>query len=229
MAPTEPASESDLPNLPATSWAVLGMLAFDEELSGYELKKWADWSIKFFYWSPSFSQVYTELKKLEKHGFVTSRVQHDNGVRGRRLYKITEAGTAAVGRWSNEAPIDPPILKHGVMLRIWLGHLNKPERLKEILREHIEYVSKMERRAAADASGADKEPAWAYSQIVLRWAERYYAAERDLAEQLIADIDKADAVLAQVKDGDDAGFPKPTPGAWRQVEVETESESPDLE
>ncbi|WP_081830560.1 MULTISPECIES: PadR family transcriptional regulator [Rhodococcus] len=205
------------------------MLAFDEELSGYELKKWADWSIKFFYWSPSFSQVYTELKKLEKHGFVTSRVQHDNGVRGRRLYKITEAGTAAVGRWSNEAPIDPPILKHGVMLRIWLGHLNKPERLKEILREHIEYVSKMERRAAADASGADKEPAWAYSQIVLRWAERYYAAERDLAEQLIADIDKADAVIAQVKDGDDAGFPKPTPGAWRQVEVETESENPDLE
>ncbi|MFG1783761.1 PadR family transcriptional regulator [Rhodococcus oryzae] len=205
------------------------MLAFDEELSGYELKKWADWSIKFFYWSPSFSQVYTELKKLEKHGFVTSRVQHDNGVRGRRLYKITESGTAAVGRWSNEAPIDPPILKHGVMLRIWLGHLNKPERLKEILREHIEYVSKMERRAAADASGADKEPAWAYSQIVLRWAERYYAAERDLAEQLIADIDKADAVLAQVKDGDDAGFPKPTPGAWRQVEVETESENPDLE
>ncbi len=229
MAPTESASESDLPNLPATSWAVLGMLAFDEELSGYELKKWADWSIKFFYWSPSFSQVYTELKKLEKHGFVTSRVQHDNGVRGRRLYKITEAGTAAVGRWSNEAPIDPPILKHGVMLRIWLGHLNKPERLKEILREHIEYVSKMERRAAADASGADKEPAWAYSQIVLRWAERYYAAERDLAEQLIADIDKADAVIAQVKDGDDAGFPKPTPGAWRQVEVETESENPDLE
>ncbi|MFC7448447.1 PadR family transcriptional regulator [Rhodococcus daqingensis] len=205
------------------------MLAFEEELSGYELKKWADWSIKFFYWSPSFSQVYTELKKLEKHGFVTSRVQHDNGVRGRRLYKITESGTAAVRRWSNEAPIDPPILKHGVMLRIWLGHLNKPERLKEILREHIEYVTKMERRAAADATGADKEPAWAYSQIVLRWSERYYAAERELAEQLIADIDKADAVLAQVKDGDDAGFPKPTPGAWRQVELETDAENPDLE
>lgn len=205
------------------------MLAFEEELSGYELKKWADWSIKFFYWSPSFSQVYTELKKLEKHGFVTSRVQHDNGVRGRRLYKITESGTAAVRKWSNEAPIDPPILKHGVMLRIWLGHLNKPERLKEILREHIEYAEKMERRAAADAVGADKEPAWAYSQIVLKWSERYYAAERELAEQLIADIDKADAVLAQVKDGDDAGFPKPTPGAWRQVAEETEADNPDLD
>ncbi|MDJ0394865.1 PadR family transcriptional regulator [Rhodococcus sp. G-MC3] len=198
------------------------MLAFDEELSGYDLKKWADWSIRFFYWSPSFSQVYSELKKLEKHGYVTSRVQNDDGVRGRRLYKITEPGTAAVRRWSNEAPIDPPVLKHGVMLRIWLGHLNKPDRLKEILREHIEYVVSMQARAAADARGAEAEPAWAYSQIVLRWSERYYAAERDLAEQLIADIDDAEDILGQAKTGGGAGFPKPAPGVWRQVEQQVE-------
>lgn len=204
------------------------MLAFDEELSGYDLKKWADWSIKFFYWSPSFSQVYSELKKLEKHGFVTSRVQSEDGVRGRRLYKITPAGTWAVQHWANEAPIDPPVLKHGVMLRIWLGHLNKPERLKEILREHIEYVEQMRRRAAADAEGATAEPAWAYSAIVLKWSERYYAAERELAEQLIADIDEADAVLRKVKAGDDAGFPKPTPGVWHEVEQQVQAEHPDL-
>ncbi|WP_397517358.1 PadR family transcriptional regulator [Rhodococcus sp. BP22] len=223
MASTESASEAELPNLPATSWAVLGMLAFDEELSGYDLKKWADWSIKFFYWSPSFSQVYTELKKLEKHGFVTSRVQHDNGVRGRRLYKITEAGTDAVRKWSNEAPIDPPILKHGVMLRIWLGHLNKPDRLKDILREHIEYAEKMERRAAADERGAAEEPAWAYSRIVLRWSERYYASERALALQLIEDIDEAEATISRVKVGDEAGFTKSPPGLWREVERHVEA------
>ncbi|GAA4471969.1 PadR family transcriptional regulator [Rhodococcus olei] len=229
MSSPESAHESDLPALPATSWAVLGMLAFGEELSGYELKKWADWSIRFFYWSPSFSQVYTELKKLEKHGFVTSRVKHDNGVRGRRLYTITAAGTAAVRRWSNEAPIDPPILKHGVMLRIWLGHLNEPGRLKEILREHIEYVEKMRRRAAADAAGGAAQPAWAYAVIVLRWSERYYAAEKELAEQLIADIDAADAVIRSAKVGDELSHPKPTPGAWRQVEQQTKQAHPDLD
>lgn len=229
MSSPESAADSALPALPATSWAVLGMLAFGEELSGYELKKWADWSIRFFYWSPSFSQVYTELKKLEKHGFVTSRVKHDNGVRGRRLYTITESGTAAVGRWANEAPIDPPILKHGVMLRIWLGHLNEPERLKEILREHIEYVEKMRRRADADASGAAEQPAWAYSVIALRWSERYYAAEKELAELLIADIDEAHAVIQTAKVGDQVSFPKPTPGAWRRVEQETTEAHPDLD
>lgn len=44
------------------------MLTFEEELTGNDLKKWADWSVGFFYWSPSISQVYAELKKLEESG-----------------------------------------------------------------------------------------------------------------------------------------------------------------
>jgi DNA-binding PadR family transcriptional regulator len=51
-------------------------------------------------------------------GFATSRVQHDNGLRVRRIYRITESGKAAVSEWSKEAPVDPPMLKHGVLLRV---------------------------------------------------------------------------------------------------------------
>lgn len=194
------------------------MLSYEEEISGYDLKKWCDWSLRYFYWSPSYSQIYSELKKLEQHGYATSRVQRDEGVRGRRLYKITETGRAAVIAWTNETPVDPPVLKHHVMLRIAYGHLSSPDRLKEILREHIAYVDKLERRAAIDAGAAKSEPGWAYSQIVLQWSERYYAAERELAQQLIDDIDAADAVLQQARRGDEAGYPKPVPGHWRDVE-----------
>ncbi|WP_255450455.1 PadR family transcriptional regulator [Skermania sp. ID1734] len=216
--------EAGLPNLPPTSWAVLGMLAFGEEVSGYDLKKWADWSIGHFYWSPSFSQVYSELKRLEQHGYATSRIQNEDGVRGRRMYKITDAGMDAVSKWSAEAPIDPPILKHGVLLRIWMGHLNDPERLKEILREHIAYVDKMERRVSVDVGGAEAEPAWAYPRITMLWAKRYYAAERELALQLIKDIDDADAMLAKAELHDEAGHPKAVPGRWREVEKRVQSE-----
>ena len=52
------------PSLAATSWTLLGMLSYEEELSGYDIKKWIDWSVGFYYWSPSYSQIYTELKKL---------------------------------------------------------------------------------------------------------------------------------------------------------------------
>src|ERR1700755_182401 len=129
------------------------MLAFGEKVSGYDLKKWADWSVGYFYWSPSFSQIYSELKRLESHGYATSRVLHDDGERGRRVYKFTHAAQAAVSRWDTETPTDPPMLKHGVLLRIWLGHLNEPDRLKEILQEHIAYVDHMRQPGGNDPQG----------------------------------------------------------------------------
>src|SRR6188472_1318835 len=98
------------PNLAATSWALLGMLSYEYELSGYDIRKWIDWSMRFFYGSPAYSQIYSELKKLEQLGFVTSRVDTSGGARSRRLYKITESGLDAVTRWANEAPLDPPVL-----------------------------------------------------------------------------------------------------------------------
>jgi DNA-binding PadR family transcriptional regulator len=203
------------------------MLAFGEEVSGYDLKKWADWSVGYFYWSPSFSQIYSELKRLESHGYATSRVLHDGGLRGRRVYKITPAGQDAVSRWAIETPTDPPMLKHGVLLRIWLGHLNEPDRLKEILQEHIAYVDNMRQRVSTDARAAAEEPAWAYPRIAMLWSERYYAAERELALQLIKDIDEAEAVLRQGKRDTHGAFPTPRPGHWREVEKRKLAEDPD--
>ncbi|MBF6228061.1 helix-turn-helix transcriptional regulator [Nocardia abscessus] len=180
-----------VPDLPTTAWAVLGMLSHADELSGYDLKKWADWSLQFFYWSPSFSQIYAELKRLEKHGYATSRtVVHEDGVRGKRMYAITPEGRAAAANWVNHAPVEAPVLKHSVMLRAWLGNLAEPDRMREILTEHIAYAEKMRRRAEADARGAEANPAWAYPELVLRWCVRHYEAERDFARELLTDIDR---------------------------------------
>ncbi|MFJ9366465.1 PadR family transcriptional regulator [Nocardia sp. NPDC101769] len=180
-----------IPELPTTAWAVLGMLSHAEELSGYDLKKWADWSLQFFYWSPSFSQIYAELKRLEKHGYAISRtVVSEDGMRGKRMYAITESGREAASNWVNHSPVEAPVLKHSVMLRAWLGHLAEPERMREILTQHIEYTETMRRRAQADAEGADVNPDWAYPSAVLRWCVKHYEAEKEFAEDLLADLDK---------------------------------------
>jgi DNA-binding PadR family transcriptional regulator len=208
--------------LAATGWALLGMLSYEEEVSGYDLKKWIDWSVDLYYWSPSYSQIYTELKKLEVLGLVTSRVEHDEGTRSRRLYKITPAGMAAVTEWTNEAPVDPPVLKHSVLLRVTFGHLSNPTRLKELLQEHVAYTEARHRKALEDAEGAEAEPAWAYSVLALRWAAKYYAAEREFALQMIKDIDEADARLQKAPRGG-SGKPRTTPGYWREVEKRVEA------
>ncbi|MFG2999520.1 PadR family transcriptional regulator [Streptomyces sp. NPDC048340] len=184
------ADETNRRTLPATGWAVLGLLSFGEELSGYDLKKWADGSLRFFYWSPSFSQIYSELKRLEQAGYASSRtVAQESGTRDKRVYRITDEGMAAVREWARGAPVDPPVLKHGPMLRLWLGHLLEPEQMREVLVRHQEYAEDMRRRAVADAESAKGEAAWAYPALTLKWAERHYASERDLAAAMLEDIE----------------------------------------
>jgi DNA-binding PadR family transcriptional regulator len=211
------------PNLAATSWALLGMLSYEYELSGYDIRKWIEWSMRFFYGSPAYSQIYSELKKLEKLGLVTSRVD-SAGPRNRRLYKITEAGLDAVTRWANDAPLDPPVLKHGALLRVTLAHLTTPARLKEILQEHLAYADEMHRNAAKDAKWAGADPSWAYARVALQWAERYYANERELTLKMIKELDEAEATFPRAGDGGRAKIPWPTPEYWYEIEKKADAD-----
>lgn len=188
-----PADEKDFPTLTANGWTVLGIVSFSSEISGYQLKKWADFGPGFFYSSPSFSQIYSELKKLESLGLVVSRdVQRDDtNARNRRLYRLTDAGQRALTNWARNAPVDLPVLKHPMLMRVMLGHFNDKESLKEMLLDHIERSDLESRQAAHYAQFAAGDPYFAYVWVTLRWAERYYAAERTLAVELLKDIDLA--------------------------------------
>ncbi|OBI53399.1 PadR family transcriptional regulator [Mycobacterium kyorinense] len=215
------------PNLAATSWALLGMLSYEYELSGYDIRKWIDWSMRFYYGSPAYSQIYSELKKLERLDLVTSRVENTGRTRNRRLYKITEAGLAAVTRWANEAPVDHPTLKHGPLLRITFGHLTTPERLKQVLQDHLAFADEMHRRAAKDARWAGADPSWAYARVALQWAERYYANERELTLKMIKDLDEAEAAFPQTGKGGPSKVPWPTPEFWYEIEKKADADEPD--
>ncbi|MFV9636658.1 PadR family transcriptional regulator [Mycobacterium neumannii] len=212
------------PNLAATSWALLGMLTYEHELSGYDIRKWIEWSMRFFYGSPAYSQIYSELKKLEKLGLLSSRVENTGGTRNRRLYKITPAGLDAVRRWANEAPVDPPVLKHNPLLRVTFGHLTDPERLKEILQEHIAYADDMQRQAAKDAKWAGVDPSWAYAKVALQWAERYYASERELAMKMLKELDEAEATFADAGIERGTQIPWPAPEYWYEIEKKADAE-----
>jgi DNA-binding PadR family transcriptional regulator len=219
------ASERGSASLTPTSWALLGMLSYEHELSGYDIRKYIDWSMRFFYGSPAYSQIYTELKKLEQLSLVTSRVDHSGGARSRRLYKITEAGLEAVTHWADAAPVDPPVLKHGPLLRVTFGHLTNPARLKEILTEHVAHADELARKAAKDARWSAAAPAWAYARLALQWAERYYANERELALQMIKELDEAEATFPAEVARREA--PWPAPEFWYEIEQQADAEEPD--
>ncbi len=215
------------PNLAPTGWALLGMLSGGDELSGYDIKKWANWVLRFFYQSPAYSQIYSELKKMEEIGYVTSRVENDGGARNRRLYKITAVGEQAIANWTSESPYDPPMLKHSVLLRVTFGHLSDPAKLRELLQEHIAYCDRMQQHAGIEARWTEGEPAWAYAKIALKWAERYYASERELALTLLKDIDEAEAAFGKALSRDGASIPWPDREYWYEIEQRIKKEESD--
>ncbi|MGW1893677.1 helix-turn-helix transcriptional regulator [Streptomyces sp. NPDC002004] len=182
-----PHSDQDLP---ATAWAVLGLLSFPGERTGYELKKWADASLRFFYGSPAISQIYAELRRLESLGYATSRRSGPEEPRTKRTYAITDAGRDALAGWAGGTQdVGPAVLKHPVLLRVWLGHLAAPRHLRDLVSEHIEHT----REELAEVRGAlvraDGVEAWAHPQIALRWSERRLLAELELSDAMLEDLD----------------------------------------
>ncbi|MEU9302465.1 PadR family transcriptional regulator [Streptomyces sp. NPDC048269] len=175
--------------LPPTAWAVLGLLSFPGERTGYELKKWADSSLRFFYWSPAISQIYAELRRLEELGYAASVRSGPEEARAKRRYSITGAGREALAGWAADtAEAGPPVLKHGLLLRVWLGHLAQPERLRAMVAGHMERT-RAELAAVREArEQAGGVPEWAFPALALRWSERQHLAELELAQALLDDL-----------------------------------------
>jgi DNA-binding PadR family transcriptional regulator len=186
MSPARKPSESPLP---ATAYAVLGLLSFNRELSGYDLKKWADSILRFFYWAPAVSQIYGELKRLDRLGYVTSREVPQDELRNKRVYTITDSGRAALTSWVEDDEVEAPVLKHSPLLRVWLGHLTTPDRIREVLLSHRANTEDMLEAARKSEAGAQHNEDWYYPELVSRFAIRHYEAEIGLVDALLAELD----------------------------------------
>jgi DNA-binding PadR family transcriptional regulator len=168
------------PDLPVTSYALLGLLTFGDELTGYELKQRADNTLRFYWVAPAMSQIYSELGRLTDHGYVEPVTTQGEG-RRTTAYRITSEGSQALRSWIEGSQVGFPTLKHTVCLRLLVGHASKPERMREMLEEYAAEVAdalRDLRRVRASLRGADGpgEP-FHYPSIVADWGLDYYAAE----------------------------------------------------
>ncbi|RAG86321.1 PadR family transcriptional regulator [Streptacidiphilus pinicola] len=171
----------DPPPLPTTSWAVLGLLSFGRELTGYELKKWAEQTLAHFYWSPQSGEIYRELSRLEGAGYVAvDTLPGELG--GRRRYRITPDGEDALRGWVARTPLP-------AAFRLWLGHLQDPDRLRDSLRAARAAADKLRAHAEADALTLSDSPELAHAVLALRLSARSHAAERDRLTAALTELD----------------------------------------
>ena len=173
-------SQDPAPALPTTAYALLGLLTFGDELTGYELKQRADNTLRFYWVAPAMSQIYSELARLADQGLVASTTSQGLA-RRTTTYRITPAGEAALHAWVGEEPVGFPVLKHPVLLRLLVGHAGDPERIRAMLEEYVGQLAAAladlqavrESLRGADAPGE----AFYYPSVVADWGLDYFTAE----------------------------------------------------
>lgn len=175
-------------SLPTTSYALLGLLSFGQELSGYELKQWADSTLRFYWVAPATSQIYSELSRLTDRGLVDAREDGAAGARVVRRYVINDVGLAELRQWLATSEPEFPILKHPVALRLLLGHLVDPDTVRHMLQGYIDSLDKQRSDLQAVLDGIRDRPGFGYPAFVARWGLEYYDGERETVAQIRDEI-----------------------------------------
>jgi DNA-binding PadR family transcriptional regulator len=77
----------------------------EKSSSGYDLARRFDKSIGFF-WRATHQQIYRELARMEKAGWISSEAAPDGGRTRKRIYQVLDAGRSELERWVREpAPL----------------------------------------------------------------------------------------------------------------------------
>lgn len=173
------------PDLPITSYALLGLLSFGDDLTGYELKQRADSTMRFYWTAPAMSQVYSELARLADLGLV--RKQGEG--RG-TTYALTAQGRRAAESWMREQPVGLPVFKHPPALRLMVGHLVERAALVRMLEGYLEDVTAQREDLAQVRRGLEGRDAvgepFHYPSLVAEWGLSHFDNEIDIARRTIA-------------------------------------------
>jgi DNA-binding PadR family transcriptional regulator len=136
--------------------ALLALLS-RRPLTGYELTKRFYGSVAFC-WHAHPSQVYAELKRLDRRGMTSATVERGASRPTKTVYRLTEAGRDALTAWLRDA--EPALaLKDAWLLRVWAVDLLAPAEARALLdgcrRLHAERLDTYRRllRALVDEHG----------------------------------------------------------------------------
>jgi DNA-binding PadR family transcriptional regulator len=179
------------PDLPATAYAVLGILSVnDEELTPGEIKLRAEFAFRTFYWSPAVSHIRRELQRLLELGLVEEREIPIGQVRRSQVYRTTEAGERALARWVSDSPLEEPVVvKNSVLLRVFLGDKAPPKVILSVIDARLDDLAEeireaqWGRRRSAEL-GLDREEALRFPMAVSEYKLRSLYFEQGNLRQL---------------------------------------------
>jgi DNA-binding PadR family transcriptional regulator len=165
--------------------AALGLLA-QQPGSGYDLLRHFEKSMANV-WPATQSQLYGELNKLADAGLI---VVSDIGPRGRKEYRITEAGRAELRRWIANSDDEPPFRSAWLLRVFLLGEIPLDQARKHVVAIADEAEGEVKRLEELRDSIDSKEGEGAFfSRAALEYGLRMKAMKAGWANWLVNEID----------------------------------------
>ncbi len=168
--------------------AALGLLA-QHPGSGYDLLKRFEKSMANV-WPATQSQLYGELNKLADAGLIeVSEV----GPRGRKEYRVTDAGRAELLRWMTHPQDDPPS-RSSQLLRVFLLSEIPREKAREHMLAFADYADAEFNRLEQlrDAISWSDDDISFYGRAALEYGLRLEAMQAQWARWVVEEIDARD-------------------------------------
>jgi len=175
---------SSEPRLGHVSFLVLGIVAVRGASTPYDLKRFVENSVGYF-WPFPHTQLYTEPERLAAAGLLEET--REDGGRRRRHYTITDAGRERLEAWLAEPATAPTEYRDVGVLKLFFAELAPPEAVEALARTQ---------------AAAQRDVLATYERILERWADHpEYAARLRSVDMGIrftrAAIDFWDGVAAQ--------------------------------
>lgn len=170
--------------------------------TGYDIHKWLERNGAFVGYTTQPSQIYRQLARLDDLGWATPTREAREGGPDAKLYRITEAGLAALDDWVDSPytpsprPLDPDF-----QVRLMFSARRGPARLLDLVRTELAYRREHEDyRRGVDADlvpeGADAQlRAWLRTAHMIQSERGHY-----MVQTLIAWLEATEIRLAALVD-----------------------------
>ncbi|MGJ4732441.1 PadR family transcriptional regulator [Leptospira levettii] len=156
-----------------TQYALLGILS-QCEMNGYEIRKYIESTISFF-WSESFGQIYPTLSKLEKDGFIKEWEKTDSNGKKKKVFKVTRPGLEEFRKWMDQSPIQTN-KRNELLFKVFFGrHMNPKllmEQLEGEIRKQKEDLKSLKVFQKELKTEWEKHPDTEYWYLTLEYAEK---------------------------------------------------------
>ncbi len=170
-------------DLTNTAYVVLG--ALDERpRSGYDIKHFADKSIRLF-WAVGFGQLYPELKNLTEAGLIEA-TDAPTGGRKRTIYRITDLGREALADWVSDTGARPQEVRDELLVKLFFsGAVDaqiRTELAQLIATRHR--AARAELRSEAESVALRRSPELPMHQELLAFGVAYHTFISDWFDSL---------------------------------------------